>query len=126
MIFLLQEATSAHFRRIVIAGLVLMAVGVFDPLEGAVVILGGSVLVAVGAVFSRTSYRVPVAALVLIAAGVGGLFAISSLGGVGGNTDRSVWWLLLCLPYPLGWILGLVGAARTLSEWPRLGSGGVS
>ena len=105
-----------HSRWLVIGGLVLRVAGALDPLEGSVVSLGGSALVAGGAFFSRTRYRMPVAALVLIAVGVGALFGLSSLGGVGGNTGRSMWWLLLCLPYPIGWLLGLVGAANKLRE----------
>jgi hypothetical protein len=107
-----------HSRWLVIVGLVLMVIGVVDPMEGSVVILGGSILVAVGAFLSRTRYRLPVTAFVLIAVGVGALFGMSALGGVGGNTGRSIWWLLLCLPYPIGWILGLIGAASKLRE-PR-------
>jgi hypothetical protein len=104
----------------VIVGLALMVLGVVDPLEGSVVILVGSILVGVGASLSRTRYRLPVTALVLIAVGVGAMFGMSTLGGVGGNTGRSIWWLLLCLPYPIGWILGLIGAVSTLRE-PRNG-----
>jgi len=81
-------------------------------------ILGGSILVAVGAFLSRTRYALPITALVLIVVGVGALFGMSALGGVGGNTGRSMWWLLLCVPYPIGWILGLLGAASILRE-PR-------
>jgi hypothetical protein len=105
-----------HSRSLVIAGLVLMVIGVVDPMEGAVVILGGSVLVALGAFLSRTGSRIPVTALVLIAVGVGAMFGMSALGGIGGNTGRSIWWLLLCVPYPVGWILGFIGAVRTLRE----------
>ena len=46
------------------------------------------------------------------------MFGMSALGGVGGTSGRSIWWILLCLPYPIGWVLGLVGAARKLRE-PR-------
>jgi hypothetical protein len=110
--------TSKLSRWLVIAGLVLMVAGAVDPLEGSVVILGGSVLAAIGAFRSHTRYRIPVTALVLIALGVGAMFGMSALGGVGGNSGRSIWWLLLCLPYPVGWILGLIGAASKLRE-PR-------
>jgi len=106
----------SHSRWLVIVGLVLMVIGVVDPLEGSVVILGGSVLIAVGAFASRSRYRLPAAALVLIAVGVGAMFGMSALGGVGGKTGRSIWWLLLCLPYAIGWILGLIGGARKLRE----------
>jgi hypothetical protein len=109
---------SKPSRWLVIAGLVLMVLGAVDPLEGSVVILGGSFLVAVGAFRSRTRYRLPVTALILIAIGVSAMFGLSAVGGVGGTSGRSNWWLLLCLPYPIGWILGLIGAASKLRE-PR-------
>lgn len=105
-------------RRFVIAGLVLMVAGVLDPLEGSVVILGGTALSALGAYFRRSRYRLPVTALAMTAVGVGALFGLSAIGGVGGNSGRSFWWLLLCVPYPAGWILGLLGATRKLRE-PR-------
>ena len=104
-------------RLLVILGLVLMVIGALDPLEGSVVILGGSALVAIGAFISDThQYKLQLAALALIAVGVAALFGFSSVGGVGGRTGRSYWWLLLGAPYPLGWVLGLVGAVRKLRE----------
>jgi hypothetical protein len=106
--------TRNQSRWLVMIGLALMVAGALDPLEGSVVILGGSVLAAIGAFLAGTRYRLPVAAVLLIAIGVAALFGMSALGGVGGNTGRSIWWLLLCLPYAIGWILGLAGAARTL------------
>lgn len=73
---MITMTTREHSRGLVIIGLILMAVGVVDPLEGSLVILGGSVLIVLGT----------------------GLSGIS----------------LLCAPYPLGWIPGLVGGARAL------------
>ena len=108
--------TRNQSRWLIIAGLVLMVAGVLDPLEGSVVILGGSALAALGAFQTRTTYSLPVAAAALIATGVAALFGMSALGGVGGDTGRSIWWLLLCLPYSIGWVLGLVGATRKLRE----------
>ena len=107
-----------HARWLVVVGFVLMVIGVVDPLEGSVVVLGGSVLVAVGTTRSVTQSRLPFIAAVLIAVGVSVMLGMSALGGVGGSTGRSAWWLLLCLPYPIGWILGLIGAASKLRE-PR-------
>jgi hypothetical protein len=108
--------TVKNARRVVILGLVLMVAGALDPLEGSVVILAGSAVVALGAFLMHRRYRLPVAAVLLIALGVGALFGLSALGGVGGNTGRSIWLLLLCLPYPVGWVIGLFGAARTLRQ----------
>jgi len=106
-------------RWLVIVGLVLMVIGAGDPLEGSVVILGGSLLVAVGASRSHTRSRLPVTALILIALGVAAMFGLSALGGVGGSSGHSMWWLLLCVPYPVGWILGLIAAASTLRKPPN-------
>ena len=106
-----------HSRILVIVGLVLMVAGALDPLEGSVVILGGSALAAVGAFFARTRrYRLQLTAFVLIALGVAALFGLSALGGVGGNTGRSMWWLAICASYPIGWLMGLFGAAANLRD----------
>ena len=109
--------THYRFRTLVIAGLVLMLAGALDPLEGSVVILGGSALTAAGAFFGTTGrYRMQVTAFVLIAIGVAALFGLSAFGGVGGNTGRSMWWLAICVSYPVGWVIGLVGAVAALRE----------
>jgi len=34
--------------------------------------------------------------------GVGALWFLSSLGGIGGKSGHSIWWGLLILPYPTG------------------------
>lgn len=104
-------------RLLVGVGLVLMLLGAIDPLEGSVVILGGSALAAIGAFVSRTHrFRLQLTALALTAVGVAALFGLSAVGGVGGHTGRSFWWLLVCVPYPVGWLMGLVGAVRKLRE----------
>lgn len=107
-------------RILVVCGLVLMVIGAIDPLEGSLVILPGSALVALGGYFGGDRRRRRLLwAFGLVAAGVGLLFAMSALGGIGGDTGRSLWWALLFLPYPVGWIMGLVGAIQTLRETPQ-------
>ena len=109
--------THNRSRTLVIAGLVLMLAGALDPLEGSVVILGGSALAAAGAFFGKSRrYRLQVTASVLIAIGVAALFGLSALGGAGGSTGRSMWWLAICVSYPVGWVIGLVGAVALLRE----------
>jgi len=97
-----------------------MVLGAVDPLEGSLVILPGSLLVALGAFLGRSRWLVLLMwAFILVAIGVGALFGLSALGGVGGRTGRSMWWLLVVLPYPAGWIVGLVGAVLRLKDASR-------
>ena len=104
-------------RILVIAGMVTMVVGCVDPMEGSLLILPGSGLVALGASLGR-SRRLKLAcrAFALTAVGVGILFGLSALGGVGGETGRSMMWLLVVLPYPVGAIMALVTGVRILLE----------
>ncbi len=90
-----------------------MLVGTLDPLEGSILILPGSGLVAFG-VYLGTKERRTVLywlwAFVLIAAGVGAMFALSAVGGIGGKSGHSMWWGISILPYPAGWLMALAGA----------------
>ena len=102
---------------LVIVGLIAMLIGAIDPLEGSLIILPGSGMVALGALLGKSRHRLLLyCAFILIAVGVGVMFGLSMLGGVGGSTGRSNWWLLVVLPYPIGWITGLVGAILRLIE----------
>lgn len=114
----MNRTTSSRF--LVILGLLGMLLGALDPLEGSVVILPGVGLVALGAVVARRRYRKLLSAsFVLVAVGVGAMFVISAFGGIGGNSGRSMWWGVVMLPYPMGWITGLVGAVLWLVEARR-------
>ena len=108
------------FRPLVIAGLTSMLLGAIDPLEGSIVIAVGSVQVALGTPRgeSRVGGRVWLAGLMIIV-GVAALWIMSDFGGVGGSTGRSMWWLLVVAPYPVGWILGLIGAGQRMRELKR-------
>ncbi len=111
---------AARWSRIlVIAGLVAMLLGALDPLEGSVVIVAGLAASALGAWIGGSRHRSFLAASFGLAAiGVAALFGMSAMGGVGGTSGRSIWWLLLALPYPIGWVMGLVGTIRRLREPP--------
>ncbi|HZT33918.1 MAG TPA: hypothetical protein VFA33_28770 [Bryobacteraceae bacterium] len=94
-----------------------MLIGAIDPLEGSVIILPASAIAAFGAHLGRhRGRRLLFWGFGLIAAGVATLFVLSSLGGTGGRTGRSNWWLLTLLPYPAGWILGVAGVILSLSK----------
>jgi hypothetical protein len=112
-----MDAASRLSRILIIAGLVAMVVGAIDPLEGSLVILPGSGLVALGARLGNSPQRVFLYwSLVLVAVGVAALWGVSARGGLGGTSGGSNWWWLLLLPYPVGWIMGLVGAIRKLRD----------
>jgi len=106
---------------LVIVGLLAMLVGAIDPLEGSIVILPGSGIAAIGAFLGKSRYRMLLLlAFILIAVGVGVMFGVSSIGGFGGNSGRSMWWAFTILPYPVGWIMGLVGIILRLIEFFKL------
>jgi len=107
-------------RILSVIGIAALLIGALDPLEGAFVILPASAVIALNAFLARSRYRrLAYWAFGLTASGVGALFLLSALGGVGGDSGRSMWWLLICLPYPLGWILCLYAGVRMLIEWNR-------
>ena len=94
-----------------------MLIGAIDPLEGSIIILPGSALVSLGAFLGKSRYRVVFYwSLILVAVGVVELGVLSSLGAIGGSRTHSIWWGLVVLPYPVGWILGLAGVILELTE----------
>ena len=104
-----------------VAGGVGVVLGAFDPLEGSMLILPGSALLALGSYFSGEEVRVityRAFAFILVALGVGALFGLSAIGGVGGTSDHSIWWTLLVLPYLAGWALDIWGPGSP--RWLRL------
>jgi hypothetical protein len=99
---------NASARVLFPIGVVALVAGALDPLEGAVLILAGSGLVAFATWLrnqdrSQAIYRTWLFGM--IALGILAMFVISHLGGVGGKSGRSMWWLLVMLPYPVGWLL---------------------
>lgn len=89
-----------------------MLVGALDPMEGAVVILPGSGLVALGTFLGQSERRLiafRVWMFILIAIGVGAMWGLSMVGGFGGKSGRSMWWGVLILPYLIGWCMSIWG-----------------
>lgn len=104
-------------RILVIVGLVAMVIGAIDPLEGSLIILPGTGMVALGALLGKSRYRKFLYwSFALVAVGVGALFGVSALGGFGGRSGLSLWWAIVILPYPIGWIMAIVGAIKRLRE----------
>jgi hypothetical protein len=102
---------QAWSRLLLIAGAAAMLAGAIDPLEGCVVVLSGSALLAFAALVGDGRYRgLLYASFLLVALGAAALLGHTMLGGFGGESGRSDWWWLSILPYPAGWLLGLTGA----------------
>lgn len=120
----ITPATNTHatWSRILIpVGGLAMLVGAIDPMEGSLLILPGSGLVALGTFLGHGERRViayRVGVFILIAMGVGALWGLSCLGGFGGNSGRSNWWALLLLPYLIGWLMGICGPG--VPRWIQL------
>jgi hypothetical protein len=112
-----MNGVSRWSRIFVIAGFAAMLIGAVDPIEGSLLILPGSGLVALGALLGKSRHRRFLFwSFVLVAVGVGALWGMSAVGGFGSPPGHSWWWALVLLPYPVGWIMGLVGAIRALRE----------
>ena len=113
-----MSAPTRWSRVLLIVGLLCMLVGAVDPLEGSLVILPGIGMVAMGAFLGKSRHRkLLYRSFVLVAVGVGAMVVLSAYGGIrlsSKDAGHSMWWELFILPYPVGWILGLVGAIRTL------------
>lgn len=109
-----MKARLLWSRILKIVGGVAMVLGTLDPMEGSLLILPGSGLVALGMYLagqSRRTFLYWTWAFILIAVGVGMMFALSAVGGIGGVSGHSMWWGILILPYPVGWLMALAGGA---------------
>ena len=96
----------------IVIGSIGLLVGALDPLEGSLLILIGSGLAALGTFLGQAEprlirYRTLV--FVLIAVGVGAMWALTSRGGFGGKSGLSMWWGLLLLPYLIGYPMAIGG-----------------
>jgi hypothetical protein len=105
---LLLGASSLWSRILITLGTVAMLAGALDPLEGSLVILPGAGLITLGTFLGHTERQLRtqwVLVLLLIAFGVGALWGLSALDLYRGH---SRWWQILILPYPIGWVIGIV------------------
>jgi len=91
-----------------IIGASALFIGVIDPLEGSLVILSGSALVALTTYLLNDSYKkIFLISSLMILFGVIFMYYLSSLGGFGGKSTLSRWWALLIFPYPIGWLISI-------------------
>ena len=104
-------------RILVTLGGIAMLLGTVDPLEGSLLILPGSGLIALATFIGkgqRSVIRYWLWVFGLIAVGVAAMFVLSAFGGIGGKSGHSIWWGVMMLPYPVGWLMALVGAVLAL------------
>lgn len=118
-----MNVRSSWFRGLMIAGLAGMIAGAIDPLEGSLLILPGSALAALAGARAGSRHRKLLGiGFGCVAAGVAALWLLSALGGIGGDSGRSALWGIVLLPYPVGWLMTVVGAALALVESYRRGT----
>ncbi len=106
-----MEARAKWSRGLSIAGLVLLLVGLIDPLEGFPVVLAGGVLAVIAARMATSRWlRLVAWGLGLAAVGSAAMVVLSWLGGIGGARGLPMVWGLVVLPYPVGLLLVLIAA----------------
>lgn len=106
-----------HARKLIGAGLAVMAIAALDPLEGSIVVVVGGILVVLGARLRASGYlQYLYWCLGMMVVGVAALWGLSAIGGFGGTSGRSLLWGLLVVPYPAGWLAALIGGVRVLRE----------
>ena len=109
-----MKEQSKFIRILYIIGVVILLIGAFDPLEGSVLIISGSAIVSLTTFLIRDRHwKMFLVILIMILFGVVFLFYFSSLGGLGEGSSYSMWWGLLMLPYPIGWLMMII----TLIVW---------
>ena len=115
---------KAKWTRIIyIVGVIALIIGAIDPLEGSVLIIVGSALLALSAYATSDRHtKIFTASLLMIVIGVAFLFYFSSLGGFGGTSTLSWWWGLLILPFPIGWLIIIIVLIRRAIKNKRLKS----
>lgn len=95
-------------RILYIIGVIALLAGAIDPLEGSVVIAGGSALLAIATAIRKDPHRkIFLWCFVAIVIGIVYLFYISSKGGFGG-AGRSWWYGVPVLPYPMAWLITVI------------------
>jgi len=104
-----MKVKSNWIRIFFYVGFIAILVGMFDPMEGSVIIAVGSIITTLSIFLMRTRHRkYYLVSSVMIVIGVFFLFYFSSLGGFGGKSTLSWWWSILILPYPIGWLTTMI------------------
>jgi len=115
-----MNASALWSRVLLVLGFFCMLIGAIDPLEGSLIIVPGIGMVTLGAFFGKSRHRKLLYwSFALVAIGVGAVWVLSAFGGIrfpGEKIGHSTWWGLFILPFPVGWVMGVVGAILRLIE----------
>jgi len=96
-------------KALYLLGVIALVFGAIDPLEGSVVVLAGSLCLAISTYLLQDRYwKSFLILLLLIAIGVIAMFVLSQFSDVVNQSDKSRWWLALILPYPIGWLISVI------------------
>ncbi|MDA3937302.1 MAG: hypothetical protein PF636_10720 [Actinomycetota bacterium] len=107
-------------RSLILGGGILFMLGVVDPLEGFPLAIAGLLAVYLGERRIRGHYSKPLLVEIIAAlVGVTAMLVITFMGGAGGDTGLSIWWLLTVLPYPVAILSGVVTIMLALLEMRR-------
>ncbi|GEM_PF-428511 len=107
-------------RSLIFGGGILFMLGVIDPLEGFPLVVLGMAAVYLGerrleGRFAKPLLIETIAALI----GVIAMLGITFMGGTGGSSGLSMWWLVTVLPYPAAILAAIVTILLVLLEFRR-------
>ncbi len=103
-------------RIVKVVGCIAMVLGTLRPIEGAMLVLPGCGLVALGMYIGGKGRKTVVYwvwAFLLMAFGIGAFFGLKAW-HIGGTSGHSKWWAVLMLPYPVGWLMALASGVAGL------------
>ncbi len=94
-------------RVIIIIGVIALIIGAIDPMEGSIVIAVGCIFTSLATFLTHDRHhKIFLAAAIMILVGVFSLWYVSSLGGF--DPKREWWWDVLILSYPIGWLISII------------------
>lgn len=104
-----MKPKSSWKHIIYILGVTALIIGAISPLQGSILILFGSFLIMLSTYLTRDKHRkIFLSSFILILIGILAMFYISSFGGFEGIPSLLSWWVILMLPFPVGWLITVI------------------
>lgn len=118
-----MEKKPKWIRVVYLLGVITIIAGIIDPLEGSILVSAGILLILISAFAGDDpDKKLFLFSAIMIVFGVFFLFYFSSLGGFGGKSGLSWWWVILILPYPAGWIMAIAALIRRVKKKNKPGT----